>query len=266
MRSGLARLALALSLLVPVYFAVAALGSRLGLFDWRTGLGVLIVQWGPRVLIGALVIAVVALLSVLMRRPRRGWRSALAALLIPAMGLGYSAWVRAESADIPPIHDVATSPEDPPRFSPALIARRERTPDVNPVAALTVPLASLKKYEGSRFADLADRTLGQIATEAYPGVAPLRVAATPERAFAAAFAEAEARGWTIVSRDAAARTLDATATTFWFGFEDDVAVRVRPIPTGAVIDMRSTSRVGLGDMGANAARIEAFLTSVEARL
>ncbi|PZO06409.1 MAG: DUF1499 domain-containing protein, partial [Alphaproteobacteria bacterium] len=79
-------------------------------------------------------------------------------------------------------------------------------------------------------------------------------------------AEAEAQGWTIVSQDPATGTLSATATTFWFGFKDDVAVRVRAEGAGSVVDVRSTSRVGLSDLGANAARIEAYLSSLAARL
>ena len=84
--------------------------------------------------------------------------------------------------------------------------------------------------------------------------------------WAGTLAEARSQGWEIVTEDAAARTLDATATTFWFGFKDDVAVRVRAQGAGSVIDVRSTSRVGLSDLGANAARIESYLTGVEGRL
>jgi len=266
MRSKLAKGILVLALLLPVYFAVAALGARFGLFDWRLGLGTLIIQWGPRLLIGVLILAAVALLATLVRAPRQGWRSALIALLIPGLGLGYLAWVRSQSADIPPIHDVSTRPGDPPVFSPALLSRRAQSPDTNPVVSLTVPISTLAKYEGPRFAEMGNRSLGEIAAEAYPAVRPLATSTAPDAAFAAALAEARAQGWEIVSEDARTGTLSATATTFWFGFKDDIAVRVRPEATGSVIDVRSTSRVGLSDLGANAARIEAYLAGVERRL
>ena len=94
MKTWIARLALVISLMVPLYFATAALGVKFGLFDWRFGLGVMIVQWGIWVLLGALAIALLALAIVAARAPRRGWSLALAALLIPAAGLGYLAWVR----------------------------------------------------------------------------------------------------------------------------------------------------------------------------
>lgn len=266
MRSMLARGILILALLLPVYFAGAALGARFGIFDWRLGLGTLIVEWGPRLLIGVLVLAVLILVATVVKAPRRGWRSVLVAILIPALGLGYLAWVRDRSADIPPIHDVSTRPTDPPAFSPALMAQRTERPDTNPVVSLTVPVSTLEKYQGPRFADMDGRTLGEIAAEAYPAVRPLTTTATPDAAFAAALAEARSQGWEIVTEDAAAGTLDATATTFWFGFKDDVAVRVRAEGTGSVIDVRSTSRVGLSDLGANAARIESYLSGVSGRL
>jgi hypothetical protein len=77
-------------------------------------------------------------------------------------------------------------------------------------------------------------------------------------------ADRVAKGWAIVSEDQATGTFNATATTFWFGFRDDVAVRVRAEGEGSVIDVRSTSRVGLSDLGANAARIRAFEAAFEA--
>lgn len=266
MRAKLARLILILAVLLPAYFAGAALGTRFGLLDWQFSLGVLIIQWGPRLIIGVLVLAAIILLATLVRAPRTGWRPALVAVLIPLAALGYLGWVREQAEGIPPIHDISTQPADPPMFSPVLMAERTRSSDTNPVVSLTVPISSLEKYQGPRFADMANKTLGQVAAGAYPEIAPLTTPATPAAAWAAARAEAQAQGWTIVSEDAPAGTMDATATTLWFGFKDDVAVRVRPQSGGSVIDVRSTSRVGLSDLGANAARIETYLEGVSARL
>ncbi len=266
MRSTLARSVLILALLLPVYFAGAALGARFAVFEWRFSLGTLIVEWGPRLIIGVLVLALAILIATLVKGPRTGWRSALVAVLIPAAALGYLIWVRGQSEAIPPIHDISTRPADAPVFSSAIMAERAALPGVNPVVSLTAPLSTLEKYQGPNFADRADKTLGQIAAEAYPAVTPLTTTASPTVAFAAALAEARAQGWTIVSQDATAGTLDATATTFWFGFQDDVAVRVRAEGAGSVVDVRSTSRVGLSDLGANAARIEAYLAGVSGRL
>jgi Protein of unknown function (DUF1499) len=249
MRSTLARLVLVLALLLPVYFAGAALGARFGVFDWRFGLGTLIVEWGPRLIIGVLILATLTLLAVLVKPPRKGWRPALFAALIAAGTLGYLAWVRDQSGDIPPIHDVSTRPADPPEFSPAMLAARAQTPDANPIVSLTVPVSTLEKYQGPRFADMADRSLGEIAAEAYPDVRPLITPTRPDAAYDAARAAARAQGWTIVSEDAGTGTLNATATTFWFGFEDDVAIRVRVEGSGSVIDLARRARRHGGQCG-----------------
>ena len=96
---------------------------------------------------------------------------------------------------------------------------------------------------------------------------PLAVDSPPRTALEAARSVAAELDWETVAVDPARGMLEATATTFWFGFEDDVAVRVRPAESGgAVVDVRSVSRVGVGDLGANANRIRAFLMRLQAAL
>ncbi len=114
-------------------------------------------------------------------------------------------------------------------------------------AAAAVPAA----YPGSETA--------QAQRRAYPDIAPLELAVPPAAAFARALDAATAMGWEIVAADAVAGRIEATATTPWFGFRDDVVVRVAPTPTGSRIDVRSVSRVGKSDLGANAKRIRAYL-------
>lgn len=262
----LARSALILSILTPVYFMVAALGAKFGLWHWRVGLGTLIVTWGPRLLGAALLLALAALIATLVRRPRRGVGLAILALLIPALGLGYLYQVRARSQTIPPIHDVATNVEDPPVYSQRIAAERTAA-KANPVHPLTDKLSAIELYRTPRFAEQASRTVGELGREAYPDVRPLIVATDRQRLFAALVKAAEDRGWRIVTNDPAGGRLEAVARTFWFGFEDDVAVRVRAAGVGRLtVDARSTSRVGLGDIGANAARLTDYLRSVEADL
>lgn len=267
MKRILSRAALIVSLLLPVYFAAAALGVKFGLWDWRLGLGTLIVTWGPRLLIAALILAAVALIAALIRSPRIGVGAAIAALLIPAVGLGYMQYVRSRTAAIPPIHDVATNVEDPPVFSQALMREREAS-GANPIQALNTPLASIEAYQGPRFADRHARSVGDLGREAYPDLRPVTVSAAPQRLFAVLREEANERGWTVVTDDPAAGAFEATAQTFWFGFKDDVAVRVRSTATPGQlqIDARSASRVGLSDMGANAARLRDYLADVSEAL
>ena len=81
---------------------------------------------------------------------------------------------------------------------------------------------------------------------------------------AAAQAEAEEAGWRIAR--ITDNRIEATATTRWFGFEDDVVIRLTEVENGVQVDMRSASRLGASDVGTNAARIETFLSALEARL
>lgn len=106
-----------------------------------------------------------------------------------------------------------------------------------------------------------------IVREAYPQVKPLRVEAPPEAVFQRALALATAQpGWKVTASDPGSRTLEGVVETRLFRFRDDFVVRVRPEGSGARVDMRSRSRVGKGDMGANAQRIEQFLQMLGAEV
>ena len=70
-------------------------------------------------------------------------------------------------------------------------------------------------------------------------------------------------GWEITARDESAGTIEAIATTRWFGFKDDVVIRVGASGTGSRVDMRSKSRLGRSDAGANAQRIQEFLQALQ---
>ena len=264
MRIVMVRLALLVSLLIPFYFAVAALGVKFGFWDWRFGLGTLIVTWGPRILFAALGLGIVALLATLVRRPRRGVAAAVVAIAVPAVALAYLYQVRSRTEAIPPIHDVATNAEDPPLLSQRIMTIREAA-GANPVHPLTTPLGSIEAYQSPRFEDRASRTVAELGAQAYPELRTLSVRADRSALFDVLEQEARERGWTIHTNDPEKGQFEATAETFWFGFKDDVAVRVRPAPApGAfLVDARSTSRVGLSDMGTNAARLSDYLAAVE---
>ncbi len=98
---------------------------------------------------------------------------------------------------------------------------------------------------------------------AYPDIRPLALAASPPESFKRALEAARAMGWEIVSSDAAAGRIEAVATTFWFGFKDDVTVHVAAQEGGSRVDVRSTSRVGRGDAGTNARRIREYLKRLQ---
>lgn len=252
-RDVLVRAALWVSLLAPVYFLIAALGTKFGLIDWRVGFGLMTFRLGALVLMGAGGLALLALALSLLVSPRRGAVTALLALIVPAVGLGYGLHVRNQALAIPPIHDIATDLADPPSFSPTIVAAREAVAGAN-----SLDLFAKRSGDGRSYVDLQ--------REAYGDIAPVVTARAPVEAYAAALEIAEAQRWEIVTRDAEAGVIEATARSFWYGFADDIVIRVRAEGQGARVDMRSVSRVGVSDLGANAARMRPYLVALRARL
>jgi uncharacterized protein (DUF1499 family) len=137
---------------------------------------------------------------------------------------------------LPSIHDITTDPDDPPQFS-ALLSRRG-------------DWASQAAYDGPAAAAQQRR--------AYPDIQPVYLDVPPPRALDAAAVIARELGWQVVAVDPTAGTLEAVDTTFWFRFKDDIAIRVREERGRTRLDVRSKSRLGRGDLGANARRIRTF--------
>ena len=72
-------------------------------------------------------------------------------------------------------------------------------------------------------------------------------------------------GWENIVSNTGEQRIEATDTTWWFGFVDDIVIRIRSEEIGSRIDVRSLSRVGVGDLGENAARIRRFRDALNAR-
>jgi uncharacterized protein (DUF1499 family) len=114
-------------------------------------------------------------------------------------------------------------------------------------------------YPGKEFADAQ--------SAAYPDLRTVDLPQSPDEVFRAALEVAGAMpGWEVVLADSSAGRIEGTATTRWFRFKDDVVVRIRPGASGTRVDIRSRSRVGQSDVGANAARIRAFTARLKERL
>ena len=230
---------LLLAIVAALLLALAGPGVRFGL--WSIGTGFDLMRWGAYL---GLACAAAALVMILMPR----WRGPSAWPLAGAVALGLLSagvpWYWRQRAErVPPIHDITTDTQDPPAFAAVLPLRADAP---NPAGYGGDSIAAQQK-------------------QAYPDVVPLALAAVaPPVAFQRALAAARAAGWAIVAADSAAGRIEATATTGWFGFKDDVVVRIRPAGSGSLLDVRSVSRVGGSDVGTNAERIRGFLRTVAA--
>ena len=144
------------------------------------------------------------------------------------------------------IHDITTDTDDPPRFV-ALYALRQTT------------------WNGPEY---AGEPVARIQKAAYPDVVPLVLQASPREAFEHALTAARRMGWHIAAAVPEEGRIEATATTPLLRFKDDVVIRIRSDPAGSRVDVRSKSRIGRSDLGANAKRIRAYferLRSIAAR-
>jgi uncharacterized protein (DUF1499 family) len=236
--SRLAMGAFALALLAALVVLLAGPGTRAGWWEFGTGFDML--WWGA--VLG--MVAAVACLAATVRAWRMNGRwlalagvaIALAAVLVP--------WSFKRGAQgAPPIHDITTDTRNPPAFVAVAPLRADAR---NPVA-----------YEGEAVAAQQ--------RQAYPDLQPVMMTAPLSVVFDDALAAAREMGWEIVDSNREQGRIEATATTTWFGFKDDVVIRVMPASGVSRVDVRSKSRVGRGDAGANAARIRAYLERLRGR-
>jgi uncharacterized protein (DUF1499 family) len=233
---------LALALVAALALLLAGPGHRFGWWSLGAAFGML--RWAVYGGIAAALLSAVGLVVAPLRAQRRGMFRALAGLIIGLVVVGVPLSYLQTARSVPPIHDITTDPEDPPEFE-AIVPLRAAAP--NPVAYGGPAVAAQQR-------------------DAYPDIAPADYPVAPQTAFEAALVAAGDMGWTMVATDEAAGRIEAIDRTFWFGFTDDVVIRVRPTDAGSRIDVRSTSRVGVGDFGTNAARVRAYLEKLDEQL
>ena len=218
----------------------AAWGYREGHWDVMTAL-LKISQYAAWGGIAAVVLGLVGI-GATLSGGARGRILSIIGLLAGGGAAGFFGYQYWGVITNPFIHDISTDLEDPPAFQ-ALLAVRAEDGASNP-----------PEHPG------AEAALQQRA--GYPEIAPLRAAANPAEAFAKALSIAEEAGWEIVSADRNAFRIEAVAVSRFYGFKDDIVIRVSPRANGSLVDMRSKSRVGRSDVGVNAARIAAFMAKL----
>lgn len=195
-------------------------------------------------LIPAAVLAVLSLLALIIAVVRKTGAKAkpLAGLVLSAalVGVMYFAVIRPAGA-APALHDITTNVDNPPQFTVWQVR-----------ADNLIPFDNVEQWKAAH-------------REGYPDMAPVLIDKTPTEVLAAARALAESKGWTVDTVDQQGLQLEATAYAGYLRFRDHVIVKVTPVVDGSSrVDMRSTSEVGLSDLGYNAARIREFLAELQA--
>lgn len=228
-----------LALLAASVAVVAGFGTRLGLWHFRTGFAIL--KWSAY---GGGIVAILSFASVLSGVRSRNYSGiflSACGLLIGLLVAG-TVWNWQRIAwEVPPIHDITTDTVNPPPFV-AILPLRKDAP--NPAAYGGAEIAAKQKA-------------------AYPDVTTLVLDIPADKAFEAALAAARGMGWKVVATEPKEGRIEATDTTFWFGFKDDVVVRIAPAGNRSLVDVRSVSRVGRSDVGTNARRILSYLAKLK---
>ena len=234
-----ARLGFTLAIVGALAAMGAGVGTRLEWWTFRAGFSVL--KWGAYFALTAFVASFIGLIGLRRGAPRRDFSLAVAGTLISLVVFLIPLQWMWKAWKVPPIHDITTDTENPPPFV-AVLKLREGAQ--NPA-----------EYGGPEVA--AQQRAG------YPDLGPLILSAPPDPAFEKALRTARSMRWRIVDANRTERRIEATGATFWFGFKDDIVVRVSPSDSGSRIDVRSVSRVGRSDVGTNAERIRKYLKKLK---
>ena len=229
--SRIARSATLLAWISLSLLPLSVIATRWNLLHFRYGL----LMYLLAALLGLVVIIVAGLFT--RRQQNDASKKALSrASLLSLPAIALFAFSVFSAGDAPMIHNVTTAPDNPPQF---MAAQKQRGSGANPLA-YTPELAEIQR-------------------EAYPELQTLTSELSGKEAHQIAFAVAKNLGWDVYYNDPKQGQIEAVATTRWFGFKDDIVIRINASSDPTQIDLRSVSRVGQGDMGANARRIQTFI-------
>ncbi len=231
----------ALALISAAAALLSGVGYQMGLWHFRTGFQ--IIRWA---FFGGLAAVVLSLIGVFLPSRRKAAVLAMALIGIVVGGaVAYVPWSYKQTAEsLPVIHDITTDVDDPPAF---VAVAGLRGPDDHPVT-----------YDGPEVAAQQ--------REAYPDLVTLVTAAPRQRVFEQAQAVIAGMGMELVEANAGEGRIEATHTSLFYGFKDDVVVRIAGQDGAVEVDVRSKSRVGRSDVGQNAKRIRVFLARLKGAL
>jgi uncharacterized protein (DUF1499 family) len=230
----LAQIACGVGLLGLVLLASAGPSYRVGILSLTIAFTLL--RWAAYAGVAAVLLGAIAAGFAYRRHSRVHMLVAAPALLAGLVAVGVPFELQRRARAVPPIHDISTDLENPPTCDAIVPLRTDAPNDLERTPEVT-----------------------ELQRHGYPDLAPVTLPIPLDQAFDRALAAAQEAGWQIVTADKSSGRIEATDTTRWFGFEDDVVVRLTPWGAGTRVDMRSVSRIGRSDIGTNARRIRQYL-------
>lgn len=222
-------------------FPLAVIGYRLNLYPF--GSAAKIIEFTVYLAVAVFFIGMVLSFAKRSSNPELAKAARIASYIamVPIIGMGF---IKFTADNVPPIHNISTDVVNPPAFDEIA---EIRTAAHNPL-----------EYDAEKLADV------QLA--AYPSVKTVVSELSLDEAYDRALQVAKSLNWEIVNADQTGGLIEATETTLLWGFKDDVVIRVTPMEDQtSAIDLRSVSRIGISDLGANAKRIEAFIEKFTAK-
>jgi len=220
-----------LALLCLVMLPLAILCTRLNLVHFSIGLAV-----SALACIGAILIMFLSITAWFLPKFKPFRASSQKTLLLTIAPVLIALNAIASGGNYPAIHDVSTDTKNPPLFIEALNQRGSN----------------------SNSLEIVDKVL-QSQLEAYPHLVPISTSLSPMLAFQKSLSIARNLGWDVYNTNIKTGVIEAVDTTLLYGFKDDIAIRILSQAGNTRVDLRSVSRVGVGDIGANAHRIETFI-------
>ena len=239
----------------PLWFLIAALGTKWGFWDWHLGLETMSLVWGPILLVVCLVAGSIALMLIVVQSTLA--KKLADSLVLPIVAIivgggGYFLhWQSVVSLETQvSILDVTSDFERPPHFTSGFNARRS-------------PHDAGLIYIGK--SNTSGHLLSEIQAETWPGIVSLHLQDAPEAVYGRALELAREKGWRIGTASRESGMFEAGTESFWFGFRDDMVVRVVDDGDGgSIVDMRSVARQPIRDAGRNALRVLNFFELLRA--
>lgn len=224
-------------------FLLSGYGYQWGWWDLGLAFRTLIPGGAIAAVLSVIAVIVYAIKRRSKRRPapKGKWMVYVSVILSLAVLGNFGYWYMETQKGYPPIHDIMTDTENPPEFD-AIVPLRADAPNQT-------------EYGGEEVAEAQK--------EFYSGLETFTLDVPPSEAYEKALEAARETSWEIVAADKQDLRIEAYHKLPWFGFIDDVVIRVDTTEQGSKIDVRSVSRIGRGDLGVNAHRIKGYLDSIE---